>query len=127
MAYSIQGATISDVTAEVNTLESSATSMESEIAASASNTILIDFITTDDADGITAQSGQTVLLDVDGDQSTGSSYKIVSAGTNTMGWDFAAQNDGEGAHSVIAIVPEPATMSLLAIGGLGALLKRKRS
>ena len=126
VAYSIKGATLSGVSTAKSIMDSSGTSMSTDITATANNTIVIDFITHDDAGGHTAHAGQTVLLDDDGDTCLGSSHKTVDAGTHSMGWNFDSSNDGEGAHSVIAIVPEPATMSLLALGGLGALLRRRR-
>jgi hypothetical protein len=126
-AYSIKGATLEDITVEVNILTSGAGSMATDIVASAGNTILIDFISTDDANGQNADASQTEVLTTFKDASVSSSYKTVAAGTQTMSWDFVKSGTSEGAHSVVAIVPEPATMSLLAIGGLGALLKRKRS
>jgi hypothetical protein len=51
-------------------------------------------------------------------------YKDVSeSGATSVGW---MMDSNDYAHSVIAIVPEPATMSLLALGGLVALRRRRK-
>ncbi len=60
----------------------------------------------------------------------GNMPELVLAEGETTGkavYDIALSNDvGEKTFFNGAIVPEPATMSLLAIGGLGALIRRKR-
>ena len=123
-AYALDGDNI-QISIALNTLDQNVSQMSTDISTSA-GALLIDMISTDDADGHTAWAGQTVVVDKDGDKSQSSTYKTAVDGTNTMGYDFAATNDGEGAHTVLAIVPEPATMSLLALGGLAAVIRRRR-
>ncbi|MBN1555046.1 MAG: PEP-CTERM sorting domain-containing protein [Phycisphaerae bacterium] len=44
---------------------------------------------------------------------------------NSISWVTAVTTAGSTAFS-LEVLPEPATMSLLALGGLGVLLRRKR-
>jgi hypothetical protein len=52
----------------------------------------------------------------------------VPFGTGVVGLDFfmSGTSGGESFFFDIGVVPEPATMSLLAIGGIGALIRRRR-
>ena len=77
---------------------------------------------------MTAASGQDTYLNFDnGKRRRVSSYKEVAAGTHTMAYALTGSDSPEWvAHSVIAIVPEPATMCLLAAGAAGMLLRRRK-
>jgi hypothetical protein len=52
----------------------------------------------------------------------------MAFGTGVVGLDFFMSGTGGGETFLldIGVIPEPATMSLLAIGGVGALIRRKR-
>ncbi|MFP4214945.1 MAG: PEP-CTERM sorting domain-containing protein [Phycisphaerae bacterium] len=129
VAYAIDDVTIEDVvvatSAKADGLAGGAFSTSIETTAPS---LLIDFLALDDPDAVTATSGQEIVMDTKtGDKLQVSSVMDVEAGTHTMGYTLEGDDDpGWAAHSVVAIVPEPATMSLLAIGGLGALLRRRR-
>ncbi len=132
VAYNIQGVTATDqVSAVTSTQGDEDVSSWSTNVTSSGAGLIIDLISTDDLDGLTADAGQTVTVNNNnsGDRDIASSYKSVdSAGTYSMGWtgtDTLTDNEGV-AHSVLAITPEPATLALVALGLGGTLLRRRR-
>ena len=129
VAYAIKDATLADITATSSIDDGSGdkpTSWTTSINAQA-GALLIDMLATDDADDHIAAAGQIEVFVRTGDKAQSSSYKDASSGSNDMTWSgFASDYNRELAHSVIAIVPEPATMGLLALGGMATVLRRRR-
>ncbi len=75
--------------------------------------------------------GVAANVDGDGDPSTWQLVYIVVPTDSWVTMDFfvtggVAGSEGEDVTGTFQVVPEPATMSLLAIGGIGALLRRRK-
>ena len=87
-------------------------------------------------------SATDVMFVLDGDTSAfyykahGAADWISAGGFTSLGWSIAAYDqivmNGHGSYAgnidtiLLEAVPEPATMSLLTLGGLGVLIRRKR-
>jgi len=104
--------------------------------------LALDMLITDDAsdgdDFHVAMSGQTEVLNsinsnaTNPDKTVGSSYKSLTGGSTTMGWDYGLTmgiDDKGAAYTTLIFVPEPATFGLAAFGLLsliGSGRRRKR-
>ncbi|MBN1553332.1 MAG: PEP-CTERM sorting domain-containing protein [Phycisphaerae bacterium] len=78
----------------------------------------------DDLDGILDIAGGTLVLDGEFDSSWTyyvDGWVVANGGAGTLDFDY----DGVSDTTTITAVPEPATLSLLALGGLGVLIRRK--
>jgi len=56
----------------------------------------------------------------------GSNYEVFTVVVGGSGTLTISANDGGGGFGGFQLTPEPATMALLGLGGLGVLLRRKR-
>ncbi|MBN1943751.1 MAG: PEP-CTERM sorting domain-containing protein [Phycisphaerae bacterium] len=85
----------------------------------------LSMVNADDVAGTLDIAGGTLILDGEIDSSWQyyvDGWVTANGGTGTLDFDYDSGSD----TTTITAVPEPATMGLLALGGLGVLIRRKR-
>ena len=106
----------------------SPTSLYDSITTSADDSLIIGSLVLGGPETVTAGTGSAIVDDIGGERIHGAmlSMDAASAGTYGPGATFTTANRAALYSVELQEVPEPATMSLLVLGGIGMIIRKRR-